>query len=509
MEIIKNKLRHYGEIRAEKDTIDESLSVIVPDTQPDALQIIGADPSLYIQENSCAQGTLKIAGTVNCNVCYYAAEGREPYSVTASIPFSFSKETGLAQDDKVITTVSVTGISASMVNPRKFSVKVQIQVFQRIFKHQVQEYAEDMVSGEDEQVHCLREKIPMSLICDIAEKKMVLNDEIRLSDENLNDHCTILRKSVSWDNEDVKVLPGKVMIKGRADTSVTALDEQGEFIGTSHYSVPFSQIIECESLSPDDRVEIFYCPVREDIEIFTHSEQISTMTFAFAAITQCVINHTDEISAVKDAFSTKWNTECPKTEITMPSTAPSCRVTAPVKEIMPIEGTASKVLDISARCEHSVIKKGDDTAAGSCCITVIYKEKDGSVLTCSKRFFAEAPCESTFSEDGLCLVECANITSSISPEGEITVSFDLIMTCRKGKSSPCILLSDCVLDKTALKQPAANASLIVKSAEQKDTVWNIAKAYNTSPAVIASANKIDERSDIAAGQLILIPFVCR
>ena len=66
-----------------------------------------------------------------------------------------------------------------------------------------------------------------------------------------------------------------------------------------------------------------------------------------------------------------------------------------------------------------------------------------------------------------------------------------------------------MLDKTALKQPAANASLIVKSAEQKDTVWNIAKAYNTSPAVIASANKIDERSDIAAGQLILIPFVCR
>ena len=46
MEIIKNRLRHYAEIRTEKDTIGESLSVIVPDTQPDPLQIIGADPAL-------------------------------------------------------------------------------------------------------------------------------------------------------------------------------------------------------------------------------------------------------------------------------------------------------------------------------------------------------------------------------------------------------------------------------------------------------------------------------
>ena len=135
MEIIKNRLRHFGELVTDSDMIEENLVVIVPDTKPDALQIIGASAWLNIQEKSCSQGLLKITGQANCCVSYLAAEGKTPHTVTASIPFSFTKEPeGMTDDDQLLANVRLLNTAAAMVNPRKLALRVQIQVFQWLFK---------------------------------------------------------------------------------------------------------------------------------------------------------------------------------------------------------------------------------------------------------------------------------------------------------------------------------------------------------------------------------------
>lgn len=59
MEIVKNRLSHYDMASADVDILDESLVVIVPDTEPDILQIIAAGPLLYVRKRAARRGSLK------------------------------------------------------------------------------------------------------------------------------------------------------------------------------------------------------------------------------------------------------------------------------------------------------------------------------------------------------------------------------------------------------------------------------------------------------------------
>ena len=71
------------------------------------------------------------------------------------------------------------------------------------------------------------------------------------------------------------------------------------------------------------------------------------------------------------------------------------------------------------------------------------------------------------------------------------------------------VVSDCRLNKNASKDTAQHPSLIVRTMEKEESVWELAKAYNTSPAILASANKLADEETVAAGRLVLIPFVHR
>ena len=89
MEIIKNRLRHFCQQQTCTDLLEESQSVIVPDTHPDVLQSVGANGWLNIQEKSCSGNLLRIGGQVNCMVCYLPVEGKRPCSISVSLPFNF------------------------------------------------------------------------------------------------------------------------------------------------------------------------------------------------------------------------------------------------------------------------------------------------------------------------------------------------------------------------------------------------------------------------------------
>lgn len=510
MEIIKNRLRHYGEALTDTDMIEESLVVIVPDTNPDALQIIGSKASLYVQEKSCAQGLLKITGSASCQISYLSTDGKEPYIVTAAIPFSLSKEiAGMAADDKMLTDLRLLNVSAAMVNPRKLSLRVQVQVFEQVYKCQVVEYAENVTAASDEGVNCRSENKSFKTVTDIVEKRVVFNDEIRLSGQQPNGNSVMLRNEADWVSEDVKILPNKIMIRGRIDTIVTTMDENGCFSGKNKYAVPFSQIVECDGVNADDEVEIVYSPAREDVEIFTSSDGVTTMSFAFAAVTCCIVKRKVVLTTVNDIYSTKWNIQSKKAcATTCLPPEPKCMKTQ-VKETIALEGGADRILDISVIGEVSSIGKNESTVGANFYIMVIYQETDGTVLTSSKKVYAESMCKEPFRTNGACVPSCSEPSAIISGDGEATVTFEGILMCMENNQGPIEMISDCSIDKTVAKTTNIKASLIIKTVEKNETVWEIAKAYNTTPSVIASANKLSANDEIAAGRLILIPFVNR
>lgn len=509
MEIIKNRLKHYGEAIIDTDTIDEGIVVIVPDVNPDALQIIGTEASVYLQEKSCTDGVFKAVGSVNCVVCYLSTEGRQPHTVSASIPFTLTKEiSGMTEDDRMAASVRLLSVTSSMVNPRKLSLKAQMQLTERLYKCDTVEYAEDILSGGDDMINCLGEKINIETISDVVEKRVVLSDEIRLNDEKIDGSCLILKKTADWVCEDIKVLPNKIMLRGRVDTTALFMDGQGEFAGKNKFSVPFSQIVECDGVMTDDEIDITFAPAREEIELFTSSEGVTTMTFAFAAVTECVIRRRLELDTVKDTYSTRWEMKDSRTSVTTALTEKRL-VTVPVRESLSLDAPATGIIDISVTGCNMAVKRGESTVGGNYYISLICRASDGTVMSCGKKAYVDGVSPSPFEFDGWCAGGFSDASCEINGEGEAVVTFNAIFTCAEGHTAPVEIVSGCELDKGRAKESKSKASLIIKQTDRTENVWQIAKAYNTSPAVIASANQLAQDETVNAGRLILIPFVNR
>jgi len=510
MEIIKNRLRHFGQLQTGTDLLEESQSILIPDTCPDVLQIVGTDGWLNIQEKSCSQGTLRISGQVNCNICYLSTEGKTLYAVAAVIPFSFTEEVhGMDGEDRLLSAVKLLSVSAVMLNPRKLVVKSQLQLVTKLYKQQKNEYTEEIRQGEVEGIYALQEKCSMQYIADIVEKRLVLSDEIRLSSDLPNEQSLILCKHCTWICEDVKLLQGKIMLRGRIDAAMTALDHDGAYIGKSTYSIPFSQIIECDSVAAEDNVMVSFSPVREEITLSTGADGVTTMYFSFAAVTECLIQKQRDLVMVQDAYSTKWETKTTSSELASPAEGAEHQMQISVRETILLDNSTAQILGAVVVPETAVLQKGEHTLGTAFHGTVIYKEDDGTVMTVSKRFYVEANLPETVQTPALCTSAVHEPAVAVTGEGEVELTFEALLTCKEELGPVHPAIEGCTVEPIARKRMEGSPSLIVRSAQQGESVWGLAKIYGTAPDVLASANKLEPTDLFPSGRLVLIPFISR
>lgn len=508
MEIVKNRLSHYDMASADVDILDESLVVIVPDTEPDILQIIAAGPLLYVQEKSCQEGLVKAAGSVNCCISYISTEGHTPHRINAAVPFSFSRELGnMGEEDRAEVTVKVLSASASMINPRKVSVKIQVEVFRRVYHKCVQEYAERLISGDDDGVCSRGDTVDVSLLTDVVSKRIVVGDEIRLDGERLDSSCVIIRADTLWEIEDTKIMANKVMVRGHVESRIAAVCGDGSLSCRNRYTIPFSQMIEIDGITPDDEAELEYRPLRDEIEITSSSDGGDVMRFTFTAEAQCRMRRQMKISAVRDAYSMKWESSCAETWL-LEGGCRSAALTLPVKETVPLDAGIEKVIDIFVTPADAVIKEKERETGIGFYFTFIGQQADGAPAVCTRRIYAGGEAEAPIGSGGWCSGECLHPEWELNGE-EASVSFEARISRYESSRRASCVISDMTVDREKARTGGSRASVIVRSADKSDSIWNIAKAYGTYPRVIAAANRMAEDEEIAAGRLILIPFAQR
>ncbi len=509
MEITKNRLRHFDRMQVNTDLLEESQTAIIPDTNPDAMGIVGVHTWLNVQEKGCVQGVLRISGQVNCTICYLSAENQMPCTVSAVVPFSLVREVeSMGEEDRLLASVRVLNGTALMINPRKLQVKVQLQAVGQLYQNRTIEYIEEITEREAEGVQCLSDVRKVCVAADIIEKRLVLNDEIRLSSALPNQESLILRKESDWVTEDIRLLQGKIMVRGHVDVRLTTMGTQGAFLGTSRYSVPFSQIIESSSIDPEDLVELNYAPVREEVELVT-DDDVTTMVFSFAAIVTCIVKKTYEVRAVCDVYSTQWEMREEWTEFATLEERPEHRVTLAVKERILLENCAAEILEISVSAEDAAVSRGEQTVGVGFHLWVVYKEVDGTVATACKKIYGEVQCPASLAQSGYCRVEVREPSAVIVGEDEVQVSFEGIFCCTESSGPAWRIIRTCAIEPSKNKGNTGRPSLILRPANENETVWSLAKAYNTVPSILASANKLGREDVIPAGRMILIPFVDR
>ena len=510
MEIIKNRLCHFGRMKADTDLLEESQTVIVPDVRPDAMEILGAYGWLNVQEKGYVHNVLRINGQVNCVICYLSVEEQKPCTLSAAVPFNLVREIeGAGEEDRALSSVRLLNTTATMVNPRKLQVKVQLQVTERLYEKQTIEYVEEIKNGEEHGVQCLAVSQNICVVTDIVEKRLILNDEIRLSSRLPDEESILLRKESEWVTEDIKLLQGKIMVRGHIDMLLSSMSADGAFLGSGRYTIPFSQIIESDSVTSEDVIDLNYAPVREEVELVTDSDGITTMSFSFAAMVECMVKKYREVHAVRDVFSTRWEMRQEHSEICVPTENENHRFTTALKEEVLLDGCAAEILTASVVAEDVVFSHGEQTVGAGFYLWIAYKDPDGRVATACKKIYGEANGLKSMPGSGLCRITVKDVSAMLIGEDRVQFSFEAVFNCRECTGASWKLICACTVDTASRKEDTDRPSLILRHINKDETVWGLAKAYNTIPALLASANKLDSEEVIPAGRMILIPFTDR
>jgi|GEM_PF-3708976 len=507
MDIVKNTLQYYMPGMEYVNSFEEETMAIVPDTQQDMLCVNLCSGSIDVQERSIVKDTVRIAGVVNCVAVYSPVEGDNLGVLETSIPFSYTVDLkDIGENDRVVIDAKLINLSASMVNPRKLNAKARIEICSKVFKFCSNEYIEDIVSAKDEGINCLSSCDKIDPISYIAEKKTVINDEIRVNNPDLNDTSILIAQENRWINEDVKVLTNKIMIRGRIEIEISAISKEGKFIGKSRYSVPISQMIECEGLRSEDKVEICYIPSREEVKIFTESDNISNIEISFAAQTVCLVRQEIEITSVRDVFSTYYDLVSESFDLGMLKRNEEIIAEKEIDDKVILESHPLKIVHISAVCERMPVAKNERVTEAAIQLNIIYLDEDHTVRSEIKRICTEIKLPDAFINDGWCRVECSEVTAVPGDDEKVTVSSKIKAFTEKTVDGTSVV-AECILDRNRPRHLNEKASMIIRRSNKEERFWDIAKKYGISPYAVASANKADVLDIPEQGRMLLIPMV--
>ena len=504
LELIQNRISQIKEVVTVSREHEESTDIIVPDVCPDTLGIVYVDGSCTLREKQVGAGTVTVSGDIFIRVFYESEEpgrlcilsGQMPYTVTLDAPVA-------GAGDKALASVRVLEAGASALNPRKLSLRAALGVELQIYQPTELTITEGASGSAEEGIHVRTVSEVWRYPGDLVEKKLAFNEEIRLPDGGpIAEGDRVAAGDLIWQADDIRVLEGKVMVRGSAVVTVLCLPEMGSAVSESRYKLPFSMLLECDSLSEHDSVDLRFQTLQLDTQLVTRGEGERFLYCSIFGAAAALVNKERTVNRLEDLYSTTFGLTYDTTEVTIGPPEPHtiCQEGGATLETM---SPARRICHVSWKGQG---RGQSGSVAGCFCFKIIYEDVDGRICSVSRRIEVEATAEGAGPGSHVA-VEAQGIETLIDSAGAVQVSFTAAFTYQPGAAVPYTCIKSASLQADKPLGRARDASLVLRAPEEGESVWSIAKQYRTDPAAIRSANGLPEDTPLLPGKLMIIPFV--
>ena len=479
---------------------------IVPDVKKDIAEIVLTESRSFIEKTEIQKNRVIFTGVSEFTVLYLAEDSSALNSLTVKIPFNHIRESeGVNPDDKFTEHYETIHSECTLLNSRKISLKSIISVNFMSYSDISLPVATKISSSEAE---VKSEDAAFSRIVSAVEECFTVSDflEIPPSAEPID---SILLSRASVKDTSFKTVTGKAVIKGTLSVFQLYLSEEGTLSHMQH-DLPFTEIIDVPDLTEDDCPDFsftiksfsaessaeekagrgFY--VTADIlfnaTVFI-TERLSVISdsyipgidvsLASSLCKKCEILKTENLSlSIKSALSLP--PEIPETNLLCPVEAKITDLNADVENgKITVTGTieakmlfiAEETSSVLAHIHHIPFSEVYDSPVKTPCIFIKGKitHTDYSFANQSKldlRCFAELSITLSENTDSFRIINAVNVGDPINPE---------------------------------------RPSIIIYFVKSGDTLWDIAKKYNTTKEKIISANALENEDILNAGMRLLIP----
>jgi len=515
VELIKNPLKVckiVGE-NVYSTVVEEDINV--PDVNPDVYKILAPTATVMIKDCEVLSDKVLINGQVLINILYEAdLEGKPMHSMDVSANLSQAIEVpGARAKMKEFANAVVQHIECSVINSRKLNIRVIMDLGCRVEELFDLELASDVRGLSDIQI--LREPCKMKQVVSYNKDQYNINEQLVVSPEKPAVH-KILKTDFKVMLKDDKITDGKVELSGALAINVlyVAANEENS-IDYLEFELPFNQYIEVPAAERNMDCVSEVNPGQFYLEAMENEEGEKKILTVEAVINVNTKVYKDaEEEAVVDAYSPSNVIEMGKEMVKMNEFVGKGRSNTVIKESISIghgDPEIEKVCYVNAVPVINETRILDDKVLieGVLETDAIYMSSFSGEPMCSLR--EQIPFRHFVDIPGLklgmqCLTKCNVDSLNFSPMNSqmielrvvISASADAYRQTDKKLVNRVEEVEGIAIDPSRI--PAVTIYLVQKG----DTLWSIAKRYNTTVDALVKLNSIENPSKVTPGMQIMI-----
>ncbi|HHY53577.1 MAG TPA: DUF3794 domain-containing protein [Clostridiales bacterium] len=481
---------------------------LLPDYCPDIVKVLKCNAVVHVDSSSVSGDRLTIEGMTVCHV-YYTSESNQIRHVEYKIPFSKNVDLRSSPSDPIISVIpSVDYVNCRAVNPRRLDMRGAISFTIKITDQKQVQFISDAIGGN---LQFKQEMVKATDVLGQCQSSFPIIEELDLG-YGKPPIGNIIRSDCRIRLLDQKVVSGKCVVKGDFLLHILYQPvEENDNLQVMEYTLPISQILDCEAADEDCicdvELMVASCMVSPKVGDDGECRAFSLDAKVLASVTPH--RHT-EIPVACDCFSTRYESSCKHAPVTFQRLVNVVNEVAMHKVSLDLPEGIDCVLDAWCEVDSLTWKQRGDALQVDCNLTIsLFARMESRECL----YFEQ---QSQFSHTIPLGVVCDDI--SFEPTCDVLSSSYSLVGKEKIDLRCEVMIKGCVyctirrqsiasitVDENKQKQKEQN-KLYIYYAEPGESVWEIAKRYNTSPAAIWEENGIQEDS-LAEKCMLLIPIV--
>lgn len=510
MEINVNTKTIYINDTIFENSSDEAVEcdVTLPDYCPDVKKIMKCAVSPRLVSARCAGDRVNIEANAAIRIIY-ASDDNRIFCYEKTVPFSKSVDVGKQVENpcvKVELRAAYANIRA--LSARKLEVRGSVGVDVKVTAKREEQIVCD---AQNCGIQLLKDCVGASSFVGETVKNISLTETVEVGDGK-PPVLQIVRVSSEIFDAEEKTVSNKALLKGNLRVNILYIpDDDEQRPQTFVHSMPISQIIDLDGMS-DKTDNVFELRTNGvDVGVKTNASGERRLIDIDAGIIATLTSSQKiEEALPTDCFSTKYDVDVLTKPVTFNNLSERVCDKIAVKSTEKINGIKiDEIYDV--RCDKvkaaAKLSEGQTVISGEATVSVLGRDDSGIPFYAERNveFEKSIPTKADAADTSEIKAKISEVDVGYILGGEDTLELRLNMAiCVDIYNSKSVrLISSVTLDPDSKKQPSP--SFTVYFADSGETLWDIARKFNTNVDDIINEN--DPSALTSDRRILYIPTI--
>lgn len=515
VELIRKPITLEEATKKESVQVIKERDLIVPDGKPDLQSIVQLDGDICIDQIDVSQDRVMYRGNIDICILYKTMDNPKCfYTMKGTIPMEdFVIVEGVNKDQRVDFSYEIEHMSYNILNERKINVKAIMQITVMATGCKETTIITDVQT--ESPIEIKQEQIEIVSLCHEKEDKTIIKEDLTVASSK---PCIgeILKTCLQIQDEQIKRTEDEIKYNGMIEV-ITMYNVAGdEDIQLVTHRVPFEGVIE----AAQDEDEMYW-----DCKLSVNSSfmQVTPDYDGEDRIIECEFIVTAKYCTYnKSAHDTVSDIYCPGKTVNSKEKALSymnlkdkVEMDMPKKESITLEeeypeGVEVVNAEIRPTVEEKILQDGQLTLKGilEIKLLLLYKTEEENILDTVINVVPFTQSIGVVDIKGKAIimpcVEARNINIYAQTKKEVVLEYRLSCAAQVYEQSLLNIVEEIEIEDMSKEQMDAYPSMTVYQVKKGDTLWNLAKRYNTTVKDIQEINDIDTPESLREGQKIII-----